>query len=436
MQSPKSVVKPVSKSREIGGFLFGTMLSMLGALLVLYAGLWVFAPKDASLPDTQNLAAKLEVASDAQTAITAKLENLKNFRLEPRQFFEIRGWSNSEANRLLDEYKPDLANFEAFSNLKRVVSVSRDPKLSSFETFNASLVNKSLLNIAKLADLMLVRAELKGRSSDPKGFFDDLLTVARVAKLERDAGGTLLEYLIGTKMLRSTLERLRAGVLSLDMKPDEWKARLDALAALSPSPEELQTSIKTEFRMQQLAVQVASSNPKQILQQVVFVGANQNSSLTEQISLFLPQRYNYQANTTLAWFVEYTKSMLEISSSCPPDQQKLQALAAQLQQQTSNIFAPNAIGRSLFAVLTPNLTSIADSHCKLATDLAATITVAALRGFQLENKDLPKTLSQLESRYLTALPVDPYSSGPQPLELNLQRRVLQSKSGATFKLGF
>ena len=138
-----------------------------------------------------------------------------------------------------------------------MVSVSRDPKLNSFETFNASLVNKSLLNIAKLADLMLVRAELKGRSSDPKGFFDDLLTVARVAKLERDAGGTLLEYLIGTKMLRSTLERLRAGVLSLDMKPDEWKARLDALAALSPSPEELQTSIKTEFRMQQLAVQVA-----------------------------------------------------------------------------------------------------------------------------------------------------------------------------------
>ena len=80
MQSPKSVVKPVSKPREIGGFLFGTMLSMLGALLVLYAGLWVFAPKDASLPDTQNLAAKLEVASDAQTAITAKLENLKKFQ--------------------------------------------------------------------------------------------------------------------------------------------------------------------------------------------------------------------------------------------------------------------------------------------------------------------------------------------------------------------
>ena len=64
------------------------------------------------------------------------------------------------------------------------------------------------------------------------------------------------------------------------------------------------------------------------------------------------------------------------------------------------------------------------------------MTVAALRGFQLENKDLPKKLDALTEKYLSKLPTDPYSSSNQPLELNLQRRVLQSKSGATFKLGF
>ena len=432
MQSPKSVSKPVSKSREIGGFLFGTIFSMIGALALLYAGLWVFAPKDASAPDTQNLAAKLEVASSTQTAITAKLENLKAFRLEPRQFFEVRGWSNSEANRLLDEYKPDLANFEAFSNLDSVVSISRDPKLDSFANFNSSLVNKSLLNIGKLADLMLVRAELKGRSSDPKGFFDDLLTVARVAKLERDAGGTLLEYLIGAKMLRSTLERLRAGVLSLDMKPPEWKSRLDALAALSPSSEELQNAVKTEFRMQQLAVQEASSQPNELLKTLGALDG-QSSSLTEKISLLLPGRYNFQANTTLGWFHDYASGIVQASTSCPPDQKAFLEVVSSVQNQTRNIFAPNAIGRSLFAYLAPSASPV-DSRCKLNTDLAATITVAALRGFQLETKDLPKKLADLEGRYFSKLPVDPYSG--IPLELNLQRRVLQSKSGAVFKLGF
>jgi hypothetical protein len=77
-----------------------------------------------------------------------------------------------------------------------------------------------------------------------------------------------------------------------------------------------------------------------------------------------------------------------------------------------------------------------DSRCKLATDFAATLTVAALRGSQIENKDLPKKLESLTEKYLSKLPTDPYSSTAQPLELNLQRRVLQSKSGATFKLGF
>jgi hypothetical protein len=436
MQPPKPVPKAVSKSREIGGFVLGTLAFMLGALALGYAALWIFAPADASPPDTTALTAKLEVASSAQTAITAKLENLKAFRLEPRQFFEPRGWSNSEANRLIDEYKPDLANFETFSRLDRVVSASRDPKLSTFESFNSSYVKPSLLNIAKLADLMLVRAELKGRSSDPKGFLDDLLIVARVAKRMRDAGGTTFEYLIGSKMLRSTLERLRAGVLSLDMKPSEWKSRLDALVALAPNPEELQNIMKTEFRMQQLAVEEATRNPRIGLQILGAVDSTKSSSLTEQISFLLPGRYNFQVNTTLGWLRDYSNSIVSGSISCPPKQDALLEVFNKVQNQTPNIFAPNAVGRSLFAVVVPNVGVIMDSRCKLATDFAATVTVAALRGFQLESKDLPKTLNVLTEKYLSKLPTDPYSRNQQPLELNLQRRVLQSKSGATFKLSF
>jgi hypothetical protein len=436
MQPPKSVQQPVSKPREIGGFVLGTLAAMLGALALGYAALWIFAPADASPPDTSALQAKLEVASSAQTTITSKLENLKTFRLEPRQFFEQRGWSNSEANRLLDEYKPDLANFEAFSKLERVVSAARDPKLSSFKLFTSSLTNKSLLNIAKLADLMLVRAELKGRSSDPKGFFNDLLIVARVAKLTRSSAGTLVEYLVGSKMLRSSLERLRAGVLSLDMKPDEWKSRLDALATLDANPEELQNSVKTEFRMQQLAIQEAGINAQNSLQALGAVDSNQGSNLTEKISLLLPGRYNFQANATLGWFSEYTNSIVTGSASCPPPQKMILEVVNKIQNQTQNIFAPNAVGRSLFAYLAPNLGAVMDSRCKIATDFAATITVTALRGFQLENKDLPKKLDELTGKYLSLLPIDPYSSNAQPLELNLQRRVLQSKSGDTFKLGF
>lgn len=429
MQPSKSVQKSVSKPREVGGFVLGTLASMVGALAVGYGALWIFAPKDASPPDTSALSAKLEVASSAQTAITSKLETLKTFRLEPKQFFEQRGWSNSEANRLLDEYKTDLANFEAFSKLNRVVSISRDPKLTTFESFNASLMNPSLLNIAKLADLMLVRAELKGRSSDPKGFLDDLLIVARVAKQMRDAGGTIVEYLIGSKMLRLTLERLRAGVLSLDMKPDEWKSRLDALSALGPTPEEFQNSIKTEFRTQQLAVQ----NSESLLQSLE---GNQSTNLTRKILFLLPQSYNFQPNTTLGLFADYSNSLLQSSLSCPGQSKAMLEIGAKIQQMGSAMFAPNATGRLLLTVLTPSFASIMDSRCKLATDFAATVTVAALRGFQLENKDLPKKLEPLTEKYLSKLPTDPYSSTLQPLELNLQRRVLQSKSGEVFKLGF
>ena len=94
MQPSKSVQKPVSKSREVGGFVLGTLASMVGALALGYAGLWIFAPKDASPPDTSALTAKLEVASSAQTAITSKLETLKTFRLEPKQFFVDSSFSS------------------------------------------------------------------------------------------------------------------------------------------------------------------------------------------------------------------------------------------------------------------------------------------------------------------------------------------------------
>jgi hypothetical protein len=430
MQPSKSVQKPVSKSRNIGGFVLGALASMVGALALLYVALWVFAPKDSSPPDTSALTAKLEVASSAQTAITAKLETLKAFRLEPKQFFEMRGWSNSEANRLLDEYKTDLANFEAFSKLERVVSVSRDPKLTTFKLLNSSLVNPSLLNIVKLADLMLVRAELKGRSSDPKGFLDDLLIVARLAKLERDAGGTIIEYLLGSKMLRLTLERLRAGMLSLDMKPSEWKSRLDTLTALGPTPEEFLNSIKTEFRIQQLAVQ----NSESWLQSL---RGNQSPNLSEKILFLLPRSYNFQPNNTLRLFMDYSNSIFQSSLSCPGQSKSMLEIGEKIEQQmTSAMFAPNVTGRLLLMVLTPNFSSIISARCKLDSDFAATLTVTALRGFQLENKDLPKKLEMLTGKYLSKLPADPFSSTAQPLELNLQRRVLQSKSGATFKLGF
>jgi hypothetical protein len=430
MQPSKSVQKPVSKSREVGGFVLGTLAAMLGALAVGYAALWLFAPADSSPPDTTALQAKLEVASSAQTAITAKLGTLKTFRLEPKQFFEMRGWSNSEANRLLDEYKPDLANFEAFSKLDRVVSVSRDPKLTTFELFNSSLVNPSLLNIAKLANLMLVRAELKGRSSDPKGFLDDLLIVARVAKLQRDSGGTITEYLIGSKMLRLTLERLRAGMLSLDMKPTEWKSRLDALTALGPTSEEFRNAIKTEFRVQQLAVQ----NSESWLQSL---RGDQSANLSEQILFLLPRSYNFQPNNTLRLFMDYSNSIFQSSLSCPGQSKSMLEIGEKIQQQmTSVMFAPNVTGRLLLMALTPNFGSIISSRCKLASDFAATITVTGLRAYQLENKDLPKKLEMLTEQYISKLPADPFSSTVQPLELNLQRRVLQSKSGATFKLGF
>jgi hypothetical protein len=428
MQSTRTV----SKSRSIAGFLLGTFGFMLGALGLLYIALWGFAPRDAAAPDTRNLAAKLEVVPPEQGAITARLETLKAFRLEPNQFFQTRGWSNSEANRLLDEYKPDLANFEAFSKLERFVSPALDPQIDSFERFNAKTINPSLLNIAKLADLMLVRAELKGRSSDPKGFLEDLLIVARVSKLERNAGGTLIEYLIGSKMLRLSLERLRAGMLSLDMKPTEWKSRLDALASLAPTPEELQNAVKTEFRMQQLAVRDAPSRLTE-LPKILSALNGQRASPSEQIASLLPERYNFQPNTTLGWFVDYAKGMIDASPSCPPDRSKLQPFINQALNQSNNVFAPNAVGQLLFAYLAPSAIAT-DARCKLSTDLAATITVAALRGFQLETKNLPKNLSELEGKYLSKLPIDPYSGSP--LELNLPRRILQSKSGATFKLGF
>ncbi len=430
----KSTPRERQTTREITGFILGVVGFMLAGLVAIYLGLLIFAPRDANAPDTQDLQAKLEIASPTQTAITAKFATLKKFRLDPNQFFQIRGWSNSEANRLLDEYKPDLANFEAFSKLPAVVSQSRNPTIKTFTEFTQA-TNFNLLNVAKLGDLMLIRAELKGRSNDPRGFLDDLLIVARVAKLERNSAGTLLEYLVGSKMLRSVLERFRAGILSLDMKPNEWKSRLDALANLEPNPLELQNTIKTEFRMQQLGISETSSNPSSMLKNLQIQSPDeQNSDLLSQITSILPANYVFQKNTTLTWFSNYAKAVIQASNNCPPNQKESLTILDNFQKQFTNPLSANGTGRSLFAYLLPNYNSILDARCKLATDFAATITVGALRGYQLERKDLPKTLSSLVPDYLSKILPDPFSSNP--LELDFQRRVLQSKSGAVFKLGF
>jgi hypothetical protein len=78
----------------------------------------------------------------------------------------------------------------------------------------------------------------------------------------------------------------------------------------------------------------------------------------------------------------------------------------------------NAIGQiwNLFADSSiPALTMVMERHYQVITERRMAATALAIRLYELDHGQRPKTLEELVPDYLPAVPDDPYSAGPQPI---------------------
>ena len=418
--------------------LFFTVAGLAVLWSVVFLGLFFLGPRDGAAPDDSAILPTLERIPDEQNAMVALLgavDQLALRDLEPRRFLDPKNWIPSEADRLVTANTTALQAFEAALERPQSLSRARQPEFTDLESFQREAVPPNIVGVHQLAELMLVRAELKRRSNDADGAWQDMLTVAQAGRRVRQAKGTLIEYMVGASFERLALDRMRLALPESKLDAATWRERLKVIQALATDGSGLQEALKSEYRFQRLNVEAFRVDQDRARTQLASLAANNDPPVQEAVFGFgpwlqrlFPAHYVFAPNRTLERLTTRTTALLASSGVCVPPSEPIPPSLPMPWQ-------PNAVGESLIALTAPNPGSF-DPDCGRRLSLAVLETEIALRLHQLERIALPPDLDALKPAYLKALPLDPYANPPAPLKYDATQKNLRSESGLAFELGF
>jgi hypothetical protein len=416
---------------------------VLGGALVAWASvffaLYLLAPRDAAPPQDDDVLPALKRIPDEQNAVNALLDGASKLELrniEPRRFLEPQNWSSSEAGRLTTANEAALKLFEAALKRPQSLSLTRRPEFESLEAFQRDAIPARLLDVHRMAELMLVRAELKLRASDHQGAWQDMLTVARVGAKLRQAHGILIEHSVWTSFERLALDRMRVSLeRSRSLNASAWRERLTQLSGLDPDPNSLREALKTEYRYQRLNVEALRFNPRGAGDQLQRWIASADPPVADPLLglnnlalRLVPVHYAFAPNRTLNELAARTRTMMALAGVCQPP-------AETAPTRLVGAWQANSVGQNLIALIAPRIDQD-NPDCALRLSLAVLETEMALRVFQLEQGSLPPVLEALSPAYLRRLPFDPYTNPPKPLQYDARQKNLRSQSGLLFQIKF
>jgi hypothetical protein len=403
------------------------LLPLIALLLVAVGALFVFAPKDVTVPEDADLSIKLENLPDDQNAWKVLIEGAKNLKLggiEPRGFFAENAFIASAADQLMSGNKPALQALEKAAKLTQARSPASSPDVTVFSEYNARSFEPNLLGARQLAELGLVRAEVSWRSNQSADAWRDLMMVARLGSVLRTAKGTLLEQVVADTITRLALERLRIALPFLKFSASEWRKKFAELEAIPVGREPYVDALRVDYRITKMAIQAESAKPGSVVKQ--------SGNPLQFARLLLPRAYNFQPNRSLEWLTQHTRASMTDARSCPP------GLSAETssKQLTTEINSPNAnvIGQAILVRTTENTQSDITEQCALELAKSAALITSGIQAFKTQFNSLPAKLEDLRTVGLQNIPSDTYSNG-KPFQFDGKAATLRSESGLLIQLG-
>ncbi len=407
-------------------FLVGIALVFV-LLLGFNLGLPLFAPDQPS-PTRANLEPKLEPVPDLGNALpffsraTAKMDLKK---IEPRLFLQPGNWIQSEAARLLSGNTEALETFEVGIAKNKSFSPARDPYFQTYDQVSVVALPRDVQGWHQLGELLLLRANLKLKSGDSKGAWQDFFLVWKAANLIRNSKGSLLELDVGDSLGQLVLAQMRNAMRASQFEDKTWRSLLKNLQSQAPSSTALEESLKSERRFFRLALDAATGKtPNQTLQ----------INVASPLVRFMPKAYALQSGKTLETYTLWLEGILQRAGNCP--EAKEAEAPANPSFLNTNPLIPNSIGNALLTSWVPPY-GLATRTCKLEQAFRATqVTLALHATVALTQGVPPANINALEGRYFDKMPTDPFSASNQGFQWDINGKLLRSEDGTGYNVEF
>ena len=323
--------------------------------------------------------------------------------LSPAQQWSIEDWiSKNEAA---------LAHFAAGSRKQHcwVEYEISEPSISLL-----GLQIPALLNLGWLGRATIWRAEIRAAAGRWDDALDCYLMIVRVGKHWQRPGGSLIEQLVGLAITRMGHRCIRA-LAAHDKCPPEIllkaQSRLEGIYAdgwpmMDIEPERVGFHDTVQWMFTEGGPGGGHLIPMQFLN---FQGPGEGMGFDDAVKLTGLSMIHAGRDETLAVADRFYRRMNEIIK-LSPYQKRQQKLKNWVDVHLQSL--PRLRYR-LLHVIVPSVSRAGVLAHRGRALHEATITVLALRRWQLERGAYPKTLDELvAAKYLTALPADPYSAGP------------------------
>lgn len=328
-------------------------------------------------------------------------------------------WDDAHATEVLTKYAASINDFRAAAKKPQY----QDPIGAHPNSLDINNIPTSVNQVRPVSKLVALEGLRKAKNGDPTNGLTEAMDIVRLGHRMETSQATIIEALVGSATKQVGLSALRQIGLQAVVTADQAKTISQELDACRDGRNGLITAMKMEY-----AYSRSYTNQQRDLGQVYdgfFLMTNAEGNIiprstTGRIISALDAtglfRFYYWPNQSWRFLVDQrTQDVRNVQADCTTGNLfPLRTTAYSHRTGLGRLLEPNAIGKLLADIGNVSLGGVVVKSCNESVAVSATQITLAIGAYQKDNQKIPNSLDELVPKYLTAVPIDPYS-GQAPI---------------------
>lgn len=420
--------KPKINRRKAVSLIFLVLIGL--ALIVVFTStFWgIFFGQDIPSPDDSDLRLSKVEVPDEQNSFSDLViignsslyypKGNESFDLQYTNFAQLPQWNQALVDDALSNNQTILDLF-AQAAQKTYFQI---PEYSDPANYSLTMKLYPMNNWRAAARLFAIQALSYSWQNQPQKAAEAAIKIIRLGNAIQNSQGPVIAYLVGTAIKDLGYQTFLQIIPYGDFTTTQITNYVDQLAYLKQNFEGLKNAFISEHLTQMLGID--SINNGDYTQ---FLGdPNAADNISQPIIKLAFSHFYFKPNETKQIFNDYIRQQIKMTetdcSNRPEFSSKNETLAPT--DKFKMYFTENVVGKLLHDTVALDLTSIQEKRCQENLLYQVTIAMANLRAYKIDHGDLPNSLEELLSSYVTEVPIDVYSA--QSLHYDKARKILYS----------
>lgn len=329
---------------------------------------------------------------------------------------EGEDWDTEFVEEILEKNEEAFYSFdEAANRSKFQIPDFQNPEQFKWDT--SLPLMSGWRDVAKLSSIKSLYFFQQGKEKEA---FDEAIKIVKIGHMiENSPRPILIQYLVGMAIKGIGLERIRTITAETTLPSELFKNYINQLEEFKTSKEGLINALKMEYMGQSTIIDELATDKYDINSLISIMGGGIEE--TPPKGRIIRSSYYFKPNQTKRLFAESYRLMFE---------GRFQELESQIRKESVAIMPPlgfifpNSIGKVIYSMVAVSLEGAFERESTESFSTAGTQLLLALKGYKMENGNLPNNLSELVPEYFSEVPKDP--SDGKPIRYLPEKKIIYS----------